>query len=133
MDIVEGLKDDQEPLLNSEIMDNYIHIYAHQKQQACAQLLGIVEEIETLSEKAGFDSDKKEKAFSSLTALKEEIKADMENSKSVVVESLLFFLRHLDIPGAEKYLNEFSKVLKTHFNKWRRSTIRMFKQHGAAC
>lgn len=116
-DIVEGLKDDQEPLLDSTMMDNYIHVHDQQKKQASTQLLHILEQIETLSQKTELDSDKKEKAFSSIHALKEEIKENTENSKLVVVESLLFFLRHLDIPGTEKYLKEFSQVIKTHFNK----------------
>lgn len=113
-DIVQGLKDDQEPLLNSAIMDDYIHVQELQKKQACEQLLNILEQIETLSQEAELDSAKKEKAFSSIKALKEEVKEDMEKSKLVVVESLLFFLRHLDIPGTEKYLKEFSQVMKTH-------------------
>ncbi|WP_078411049.1 TetR/AcrR family transcriptional regulator [Priestia abyssalis] len=116
-DIVEGLKDNQEPLLDSTIMDNYIHIHDHQKKQASTHLLHILEQIETLSQEAELDSDKKEKACSSINALKEEIKENAENSKLVVVESLLFFLRHLDIPEADKYLDECSKIAKTHFNK----------------
>lgn len=116
-DIVKGLKDNQEPLLDSTIMDDYIHVHDHQKKQASTQLLHILKQIEALSQEAGLDSDKKEKALSSIHALKEEVKANMESSKLVVVESLLFFLQHLDITGAEKHLKEFSKVVKTHFNK----------------
>ncbi|MDQ0242818.1 AcrR family transcriptional regulator [Bacillus fengqiuensis] len=116
-DIVEGLKDDQEPLLDSTMMDNYIHVHDHQKKQACTQLLGILERIETLSQEAELDSDKKEKAVASVNALREEIKENMEKSKLVVVESLLFFLQHLDIPEVEQHLKEFSKVMKTHFKK----------------
>ncbi|HWO96450.1 MAG TPA: TetR/AcrR family transcriptional regulator [Bacillus sp. (in: firmicutes)] len=115
--IVQGLTDDEEPLLNSAMMDNYIHVHNHQKKKACKQLLDILEQIESLSQEDGLASDKKEKASSSLNALKEEVKGNMEKSKLVVVESLLFFLRHLDIPGAEKYLKEFSKVMKAQFNK----------------
>jgi TetR/AcrR family transcriptional regulator, cholesterol catabolism regulator len=116
-DIVEGLTPDSTPLLNSDIMDNYIHVQDYQKRQACKQLTAVLHEMEEIAHKDILDSKKKEKVLSSIEALKQELNADAETPKPVVVESLLLFLEHQDIPQFKHLLKEFSKVLNAHFNR----------------
>ncbi|MFC3886219.1 TetR/AcrR family transcriptional regulator [Bacillus songklensis] len=116
-DIVKGLTPDSTPLLNSDIMDNYIHVQDYQKRKASTQLMAILHEMKEIAHKAALDSKKKEKVLSSIEALKEELKNDMETPKFVVVESLLLFLQHLDISQFKQPLKEFSKVLNSYFNK----------------
>jgi AcrR family transcriptional regulator len=116
-DIIDGLEEHEEVLLDCGMMENYIHLQDHQRKKATMQLHHILEQMGALAEEAALDEDQKTKAFSSLDALKEEIKDNLAEPKFVVIESLLFFLRHLNIPEADSHLDAFSKIINTHLTK----------------